>query len=402
MNKKKKQKKTNIIAFKYDEKWFDKIPKNMKDEFIYSIKEYINLQNKIKKCINNKKRISEDIDIREGFQCYYNLNERKNRYFDFEEVNHLFDVFEKYTSVKNFNYKTILEDLSKKSNGKYGDIEKVFASKIAHSLNPEEFPIMDNYSYGTLYQKNSLPICNKKEKKDKISYYNNIYDEYRENIKKFYNDNKEIKKSFTKFCKENNIKGCGSISENKIVDFVLWEQYKIDLKKEGFPPTLEPKNTKVLILGIFPGEKSLRTSKTNNKSHYYYADKNNCFWEIIFSLLGERNIPNTYEDKISILSKNNICLWDIIKSCERENSNNKNIKQAISNNVSKYKGIPIIVNGTSTLDDNQYKNPDSKLNRQLDGIKNKFYAFSTSGQNNKNDIKKSWRKAWKSANKQPQ
>ena len=82
-----------------------------------------------------------------------------------------------------------------------------------------------------------------------------------------------------------------------------------------FKPILD-KNSKILILGSFPSVKS-------RKDNFYYAHPQNRFWKIIAKIFNE-SIPVSIEEKKWILLKNNIAIWDVIKS----------IKETIINDIS--------------------------------------------------------------------
>lgn len=86
---------------------------------------------------------------------------------------------------------------------------------------------------------------------------------------------------------------------------------------EGFPPIVGS-SPKVLILGTFPGEESLRQKQ-------YYAHPRNLFWEIMGLIFGTgRDIE--YEDRLNILRNSNIALWDVLKTCNRHGSLDTNIR----------------------------------------------------------------------------
>lgn len=105
------------------------------------------------------------------------------------------------------------------------------------------------------------------------------------------------------------------------------------------------KNSKILILGSFPSEKS-------RENNFYYANKNNRFWRVIEKLFESKLISN--EDKINILLTNHIALWDVINSCEIHKSSDSSIKDIIPNDINsiinnsdiKY----IFVNGKKALE----------------------------------------------------
>lgn len=80
----------------------------------------------------------------------------------------------------------------------------------------------------------------------------------------------------------------------------------------SFPPAARP-DAEVLILGSMPGVRSLEEQQ-------YYAHPQNRFWPTIAALLNQGSIPKNYEDKLNLLLKNHIALWDVIAVCHREGS----------------------------------------------------------------------------------
>ncbi len=103
------------------------------------------------------------------------------------------------------------------------------------------------------------------------------------------------------------------------------KQSKILLHQYNHP--FEPilfRDTKILILGTFPSLDSF-------KYDFYYAHKRNQFWKILSEIF---DMPiDTNRQKISLLKKQNIGLWDIIKSCQRENSSDTNLKNCILHDI---------------------------------------------------------------------
>jgi len=84
------------------------------------------------------------------------------------------------------------------------------------------------------------------------------------------------------------------------------------------------KNSKTLILGSFPSIKSFEDS-------FYYAHPKNQFWKILSSISG---YPiNNKDQKIWLLKELNLALWDIIKSCSRQNSLDSNLKDIKLNDI---------------------------------------------------------------------
>lgn len=92
----------------------------------------------------------------------------------------------------------------------------------------------------------------------------------------------------------------------------------------SFPPVVS-QDSKILILGSVPGIKSLERQQ-------YYAHPQNKFWRIIFELLNEE-FSEHYEQRISVLKKHNIALWDVIDSCERKGSLDSEIRNEEANRV---------------------------------------------------------------------
>ena len=87
----------------------------------------------------------------------------------------------------------------------------------------------------------------------------------------------------------------------------------------GLPPILDDK-TRVLILGSFPGEMSL-------KAQEYYAHPRNQFWKLLSAILGEE-LPEDYGEKQSRLLAHRIGLWDVLSACERKGSLDSAIRNA--------------------------------------------------------------------------
>lgn len=92
----------------------------------------------------------------------------------------------------------------------------------------------------------------------------------------------------------------------------------------SFPPIID-NNSKILILGSIPGVKSLEKQQ-------YYAHPQNKFWKIIFELLNEKFTEN-YAERINILKKHHIALWDVIDSCERKGSLDSEIRNEEANQI---------------------------------------------------------------------
>ena len=87
------------------------------------------------------------------------------------------------------------------------------------------------------------------------------------------------------------------------------------------------KNSETLILGSFPSIDSF------NKS-FYYAHPRNQFWKILSSL---SNYPiNNQDQKIWLLKETKLALWDMVSSCERDNSLDSSLEDIEVNNIAQF------------------------------------------------------------------
>ena len=119
--------------------------------------------------------------------------------------------------------------------------------------------------------------------------------------------------------------------------------------EHSFEPIIDDRS-RLLILGSLPGVRSLMENE-------YYANRQNNFWKIIFSVLG-RPLCTDYLSKVLLLHDHHIALWDVIKSANRSGSSDSNIKAAIPNDIPKlihdHPGISFIIfNGRFSF--NTYK-----------------------------------------------
>lgn len=92
--------------------------------------------------------------------------------------------------------------------------------------------------------------------------------------------------------------------------------------KTAFPPVID-KQTKVLILGTMPGERSLALNQ-------YYGHPGNHFWKIMFHLFGQE-FSKDYGRRIELLKINHVGLWDVLSHCEGTGSADSDIKNEIPN-----------------------------------------------------------------------
>jgi hypoxanthine-DNA glycosylase len=98
-------------------------------------------------------------------------------------------------------------------------------------------------------------------------------------------------------------------------------------RQHGLPPVLAP-DTRVLVLGSFPGEASL-------SAQAYYAHPRNHFWPIVGALLGEPLAGLPYPERLARLLARRIGLWDTIVACERRGSLDGAIRNAERGDVAR-------------------------------------------------------------------
>lgn len=95
-------------------------------------------------------------------------------------------------------------------------------------------------------------------------------------------------------------------------------------KISSFPPIIN-NESKILILGSIPGIKSLEMQQ-------YYAHPQNKFWKIICEIFNE-DFTTDYAERIKILEKHHIALWDVIDNCERKGSLDSEIRNEEANKI---------------------------------------------------------------------
>jgi len=96
---------------------------------------------------------------------------------------------------------------------------------------------------------------------------------------------------------------------------------------EGFPPIVGM-NPRILILGAFPGEESLKQGE-------YYAHPRNLFWDMMECICGAGR-DKDYDTRVTILKNTGICLWDLLKSCRRDGSSDVHIRNGHCNDFDKF------------------------------------------------------------------
>ncbi len=96
----------------------------------------------------------------------------------------------------------------------------------------------------------------------------------------------------------------------------------------GLAPLVSPA-TKVLILGSFPGVRSLQAQE-------YYGHPQNQFWKIlqaIWPASAHGTCASSYEIRSAWLLDRGVGVWDVYASCEREGSLDSAIRNAVPNDI---------------------------------------------------------------------
>ena len=114
--------------------------------------------------------------------------------------------------------------------------------------------------------------------------------------------------------------------------------------KTSFDP-ISNSETTVLILGTMPGDKSLELGE-------YYGHSRNRFWKIV-SAITYNELPHTYPDKISLILRSKIGIWDVAHIANRKGSLDSAISgeepNDLDNFLSKHYKIKVIgFNGTKS------------------------------------------------------
>jgi hypoxanthine-DNA glycosylase len=97
---------------------------------------------------------------------------------------------------------------------------------------------------------------------------------------------------------------------------------------QGLPPLLAA-NTRLVVLGSFPGVASLRPQQ-------YYGHPQNQFWKIMATLLSPNAaevLTKPYGERAQWLLAQRVGLWDVYAACNREGSLDSHIKNAQPNDL---------------------------------------------------------------------
>lgn len=102
----------------------------------------------------------------------------------------------------------------------------------------------------------------------------------------------------------------------------------VDSRLCSLAPVISEQGVDVLILGSMPGADSLRLQQ-------YYAHRRNFFWPIMYRLFSPGDDPweRTYEQRLELLRRHHIGVWDVIGSCVRKGSLDQHIRSAVRNPI---------------------------------------------------------------------
>lgn len=99
------------------------------------------------------------------------------------------------------------------------------------------------------------------------------------------------------------------------------------MRLQGLPP-IAGKDARVLILGSFPSEASLRARR-------YYAHPRNQFWAVIEALFGIAR-DESYARRCRQLAAHGVAVWDVIGRCRRRGSLDSAIRDAEANDFAAF------------------------------------------------------------------
>ena len=96
-------------------------------------------------------------------------------------------------------------------------------------------------------------------------------------------------------------------------------------RKQCFAAVVDA-NTRLLVLGSLPGEKSLAQAQ-------YYAHKQNRFWMLISAVIGTDLVPLPYDERLQTLLRHGVGLWDVVAQAHRAGSLDSAIRHRDDNDL---------------------------------------------------------------------
>ena len=92
---------------------------------------------------------------------------------------------------------------------------------------------------------------------------------------------------------------------------------------QGLAPVVSHE-TRLLVLGSFPGVASLRAQQ-------YYGHPRNHFWPVVASILDIDLLAMDYPERLAAVLRRGLGIWDVYVSCEREGSLDQAIRRPLHN-----------------------------------------------------------------------
>jgi TDG/mug DNA glycosylase family protein len=83
--------------------------------------------------------------------------------------------------------------------------------------------------------------------------------------------------------------------------------------------------SEILILGTMPSPKS-------REQAFYYAHLQNRFWPAL-ALALEEPAPTTFDEKIALILRHRLALWDVLASCDIVGASDSSIKNPVPNDI---------------------------------------------------------------------
>jgi len=96
-------------------------------------------------------------------------------------------------------------------------------------------------------------------------------------------------------------------------------------RKQCFAPVVND-NTRLLVLGSLPGEKSLARAQ-------YYAHPQNRFWMLMSAVIGTDLVPLPYEERLQTLLRHGVGVWDVVAQAHRTGSLDSAIRHRDDNDL---------------------------------------------------------------------
>jgi len=93
------------------------------------------------------------------------------------------------------------------------------------------------------------------------------------------------------------------------------------LALHGFGPLKDPES-RILILGSFP-------SLTSRREHFFYMHPQNRFWPLLSAVFSDPFGETSIEEKIRLLKKHGIALYDVLEACEITGSADGSIRNPV-------------------------------------------------------------------------